>query len=244
MNTKDILARIGVVVAIVIAIIGVFTPWGQQKTQQAAQQVQKAGAILDTNYFDFFQATTGFQIGNQQAGTINTGGGVVSCNTSAATANVALVSGTLPATCTLTSVGASSTVIAIGPFTATSTLTQLFISGFSGATTTDLLIATSTTPSPALPVTATSTLGENILGFAALPATSQFFSAAGVTIGPGKGYTNPAGGPYKTNGTLGIGPGEYILVFSTSTSLANNGGTGLTQVAVPASITLKYEFQN
>lgn len=241
MNTKDILARTGVVVAIVIAIIGVFTPWGQQTTQQAAQQVQKAGNILDTQYFDLFQATTGFQLGNQRAGTLNTGGGVVSCGN---TVPNGLVSGTLPATCNITSTSASSTIVSIGPFTATSTLTQLFVQGTSGATTTDLLIATSTTPSPAVPVTATSTIGENIMGLAALPATSQFYSTAGVTIGPGKGYTNPAGGPYKSNGTVVIGPGEYLNVFSTSTNPVTNGGTGSAQVAVPTAFTLKYEFQN
>lgn len=234
---KDTFARVAAVVAIVIAIIGVFTPFGQAVSQQAAQ---KAGTILDTNYFDFFQATNGYQIGNPQAGTINTGGGVVSCGT---TLTNALVSGSLPAACNVLSSTASSTVIALGPFTATSTLTDLFLQGIGGATTTDLLIATSTTPSPAVALTATSTLGENVMGLAALPATAAFYSTAGDTIGPGKGYTNPAGGPYKSVMPVVVGPGEYLLVFSTSTN-PTSGGTGAAQVSVPTSVTLKYEYQN
>lgn len=241
MNTKDILARIGVVVAIVIAIIGVFTPWGQKKTEQAAQSVQqKAGAILDTQYFDFFQATTGFQLGSTQAGTINSGGGVVSC---ANTTSVALVSGTLPATCTITSTGASSTVIAIGPFTASSTITQLMLSGTQGATTSDIVVGTSTTPYVNAG-TGTSTLAENVMGLFSVTNATQFFSIIGTTLGSSKGYTSASGGTYKTNAGIGIGVGDYLLVFSTSTNPTNNGGTSATAVSVPASLTLKYEFQN
>lgn len=231
---------IGLVIAIVIAIGGYFTPVGQQaaqQTAQTAQTVQTEGNILDTQYFDLFQATTGYQLGNQRAGTINTGGGVISCNT---TTNVALVSGSLPATCTITSTGASSTVIAIGPFTASSTLTQLFAQGMQGATTTDIVIGTSTVPS----VFASSTLAENIAGLFSVTASTQFFSVAGDLLGSSKGYTSPAGGTYKTNGSVGIGIGDYILIFSTSTAVGvTNGGTGPTQVAVPSSITLKYEYQ-
>lgn len=234
MSNKNL--TIGLVIAIVIAIGGYFTPIGQQVAQQA---VQKTGNILDTDYFDLFQATTGFQLGNARAGTLNTGGGVVSCGN---TTSVALVSGTLPATCSITSTGASTTVIAIGPFTASSTLTQLFVSGLNGATSTDLVVGTSTVPS----VFATSTLAENVMGLFNTAASVRFFSIAGDLIGSSLGYTSPAGGTYKTNGSVGVGVGDYILVFATSTASAggSNGGIGPTQVAVPASITVKYEYQN
>lgn len=52
MSTKDILARGLAVVAIVIAIIGVFTPAGKQAF----------GTIYDTFSGDYFNATQGFQI--------------------------------------------------------------------------------------------------------------------------------------------------------------------------------------
>lgn len=235
MNSKDLLARIGVVVAIVIAIIGIVTPVGQAVVQTTTHA---AGNILDTDYFDLYQATTGFQLGNARAGTLNTGGGVVSCGN---TTSVALVSGTLPATCTITSTGASSTVVAIGPFTASSTLTRIFIQGLQGATTTDIVIGTSTTPS----VLASSTLAENIAGLFSVSNGSQFFSIAGDLLGSAKGYNSPAGGTYRTNGSVGVGIGEYLLIFSTSTATGGtNGGLGATQVAVPASIIVKYEYQN
>ncbi len=54
--TKDILARVVAVVAIVIAIIGCFTPGAQQA-------VQKAGQIYDTFTGDYFVAARGMTTG-------------------------------------------------------------------------------------------------------------------------------------------------------------------------------------
>lgn len=234
MNTQSKFLWAGVVIAIVIAIIGTQTPTGHIVVEQTTQ---KAGTILDTSFFDYFQATTGFQLGNQRSGLLTTAGGVVSCSTSG---TVALVSGSLPATCTITSTGASSTVIALGPFTASSTLTQLFVQGLQGATTTDIVVGTSTVPS----VFASSTLAENVMGLFSVTNGTQFFSIAGDSLGSSKGYSNPAGGTYKSNSSIGVGVGDYLLIFSTSTTVGvTNGGTGPTQVAVPASITLKYEYQ-
>lgn len=237
----------GVVVAIVIAITACFLPLLPEQQSVA----QKAGDILDTFTGSFYQASHEFAIGGGPAGTLRTGGGVITCGSSVTVANVTrgftLVNnppGAIVAVgaCNVIAGNASSTVIAIGPFTATSTVTQMFIYGTSGATSTDLLIATSTVPSPAAPV-GTSTLNENILGFAGLAAATQFWSEPGVTMGSSKGYTQPASGPYKTTGAFQVGVGDYILLFSTSTNPVSNGGIGSAQVAVPSLITMKMEYQ-
>lgn len=138
----------------------------------------------------------------------------------------------------------SSTVFAIqNPFAATSTLVVDSFSGTMGATTSDMLVATSTTPAPATGLSATSSLGANIFQIAAVAANTKFYSVAGVTIGPGKGYTNPKGIPGSNSfQTIVVGPSEWVIGFSTSTG-SGSGGTASGQVSVPSSCTFHSHWE-
>lgn len=214
----------GVVVAIVIAVIGCFTPVGRQTVSTASQSF---GTIYDTFTGDFFVALQGFQLGSSRTGYLTTAGGVIPCSTG------------------------TSTIFAIGPFTATSTLTQLIIRGTQGATTTDITIGTSTTPSISSGTSnaGTTTLQENLLGIASIATGTPFNAAAGVTMGSSRGFNSAAGTPfsgsaYRTTALAQFGVGDYILGFSTSTFIGGTtGGTTTATVATPASCTVLYEYQ-
>lgn len=147
-------------------------------------------------------------------------------------------------TCTVS----TSTLVSIqNPFGATSTLEYFSIWGTNGATTTDILGATSTGPSPAtVVVTATSSLGEHGFGLNAVSTSSQFYTVIGNKYGPNGGYNNPYGTvptgafAYDSNSELVVGPSEYFIVFSTSTSPGKgNGQTGTGFISVPTSCTYK-----
>lgn len=137
---------------------------------------------------------------------------------------------------------ASSTIIAIAnPFSATSTLYHFEIYGTMGATTSDIVVATSTTQYGGPYASATSSLAENIMGLSAITANAQFFSVAGVPIGPGTGYKNPAGAAaYTSNRSVVVGPSEYVLAVSTSTGITGGAGADVTGLrAIPSSCTYK-----
>jgi hypothetical protein len=123
--------------------------------------------------------------------------------------------------------GTSTLFAVLNPFGATSTLTFANISGQVGATTSDIFVGTSTTPAPAgiqVTSTSTATVGQNVFALFSVTGGSQFFSTAGVTMGPGKGYTAPSGGGYPTSQkSIVVGPAEYVVGFATSTNMAQQG---------------------
>lgn len=136
--------------------------------------------------------------------------------------------------------GTSSLAFIQSPFVgATSTVTFFKITGTNGATSTDILVGTSTVSALATGA-ATSSLSENVLGMFNVPTSTQFLSVAGSTIGPSAGYNSASGGTYRTNAYTTIAPNEGLLVFATSTfGGTRNGGTGASQVAIPASCTIE-----
>lgn len=136
---------------------------------------------------------------------------------------------------------ASSTIFSNqNPWSATSTVSNFVIYGQVSATTTDIMVGTSTSMSaPGNPVTATTSISAAFFGMSNLTGGSQFFSQAGVTVGPNGNYAKPNTGAYPTsNASVVIGPSEYIIGFATSTNLTN--GNSATNIIVPASCSYSY----
>lgn len=130
---------------------------------------------------------------------------------------------------------ATSTLFSVAPPSgATSTVTEFLINGIV-AQTSDIVVGTSTLSS----VTSTSSLnvtGAGGLVGAAAVATGQFYTVAGLKVGPGKGYTTNGNGGYNTVPEMVVGPTENVIGFATSTAVT--GGQGVT------SCTYKIEWQN
>ena len=127
---------------------------------------------------------------------------------------------------------ATSTIFAIqNPYAATSTVTFFNISGLV-AQTSDIIVGTSTVPGG---MTATSTLNVTgiggLLGMAAV-ATGNFYTVAGLKVGPGTGYTTSGNGGYASNAGVVVGPKEYLVGLATSTAVT--GGTGVTSCTYKA----------
>lgn len=140
---------------------------------------------------------------------------------------------------------ATSTLFSIqNPTGATSTLVLATLYGRNGATTTDILVGTSTTPNPAGAAVATSSLVSNIIAMFSVTNGTAFNTTAGVTMGPGTGYRAPSSGTYPTSQSrIVVGPSEWIVGFSTSTSPTNNGALGATQLGLPLDCTYRFDFE-
>jgi hypothetical protein len=147
-------------------------------------------------------------------------------------------------TSTASCITGTSTVFSIrNPLNATSTLAYASIRGLNGATTTDIIVGTSTTPAPAGTAVATTSIVGNIFGLYSIAANATFSSVAGVTMGPGTGYKAPSAGTYPTSQSrVVIGPGEYVIGFSTSTNPTNNGGITASTLSLPVSCLFDYVF--
>ena len=134
----------------------------------------------------------------------------------------------------------SSTIFAFqNPVAATSTLTLFNLWGTNGATSTDIVVATST--SQYVPATASvSNLGENILGMSTVGTSTQFYSVAGQSIGPGTGYNSASGASYKTNMYTVLGPNEWVVGFASSTYTSSRAGAlGAGLYSIPTSCVYK-----
>lgn len=130
---------------------------------------------------------------------------------------------------------ATTSLFAVNPFFGVGTSTVIYgnIYGTNDATTTDIAVGTSTTP--ALPFNSSSaTLKENYMFLSGVSTTSQFFLSAGLT----KNISITSG--VNAAGVV-VGPTEYLLGYSTSTT-AGKGNGGLTAGTVPAPASCTYKF--
>jgi len=111
---------------------------------------------------------------------------------------------------------ASTTLFAVAnPFTATSTVVVQQIVGTGQATTSSLLVGTSTKSVGLASTDVSPTLVNSTNGLA---TTTKFYFASGVSVGTG--FTPLGSG---TSAEVGVGPSEYIVGYSTSTSATAGG---------------------
>ncbi len=152
---------------------------------------------------------------------------------------------------------ASTTLFAVqNPYAASSTITVAELFGTQGATTTDIVIATSTTQYSGLDSAIYNAFASssasinyktaNFVSLTSIPTTTVFY-ASSVNNRSGTLFastTNYYGTSTINNAEITVGPSEYVIGYSTSTTAGlGNGNTVSGTQPIPSSCTYKIEWQ-
>lgn len=130
-------------------------------------------------------------------------------------------------------------VIITNPFAATSTVSYAKIQGTAGTSTVDLLVGTTTQTSA---ITNNSQISPTLVNDTLVATSTQFYSMAGVPVGPGGGYKAPGAGTFYS---IVVGPSESIGILATSSYAASSatGNSGLTNPTETFNLTYTIEWQ-
>lgn len=213
------------VIALIIAVIGVFTPVGKSVIKSFGATPQNCGGTV-TCFTDL--AVNNFY---------NTAVQYLGGSTLATSYSSQVVTGTCAT--------ASTTLFAIAnPYSATSTATSIVLFGTQGATTTDMVVGTSTTAFVSGAATNVSTVNANFLALTSVATSTQFYFVSGDTkYSFNEGTTTTTGGvPMVNQAKITLAPGESLVGYSTSTwSGSGNGNASIP--SIPTSCTYKVEFR-
>lgn len=192
----------GVLAAIAIFVLGAYAVLSTQHT---------LGAVPVNSYEDGVKwFGNGIYAGlNQQFGVDNAG--VVTYSTSTQNGLKTVITAV---SCVANSAATSTQFAQANPFAATSTATFKYLNAVGQATTTTLLVGTST----ATTGRTSSNVSATFINLS-IATSSVVFTAPGVNVGPGTGYTTSGTGTFRT---VVVGPTEAVVATATSTA----GGAG------------------
>lgn len=227
MNNKKL--TIGLVVVAVIAIIALFTPAGSTIIREGA-------AVATTNVASFLPSMGLTQLDMSQ--------GCDQSYTCGTTANVPLHTYVTTGSFTF---GTTTGAVIPNPFAAlgTSTVTVAYVYGTNTNAAITYQLGTSTiTTGQSL-----NQIGSNVsptLVNIAVPSSSQFYAASGVSVGTALGGSVPVGSGAGTFSSVTVAPSESLVLFATSTVGGASSGAAVAAITTPAagtSVTYKVEWQ-